>query len=89
MKRVHLIENFQDLCHAFAEVRSGEDPIPQIEDKVNLFCNFGDLEFRPPSKIFAIDEELKPKAKEFLLFLMCTPNYMPSDRLLIDEKFET
>jgi hypothetical protein len=53
MKTVHLIETFQELCHAFAEVRSAGDTIPSIESKVKLHCNFGDLEFTEKSNLFA------------------------------------
>ena len=89
MKTVHLIETFQELCHAFADVRSAGDTIPSIESKVKLHCNFGDLEFTEKSNLFAIADDLKPKASEFLRFLISSPNYIPTNRLLIDEKFES
>jgi hypothetical protein len=90
MKTVHLIETFQELCHAFNPVRSGDGQIPRVEPEVKLHCNFGDIEFKGcRSKLFVISDELKPKAQEFLLFLMTSPYSIPEDRLLIDEKFES
>lgn len=90
MKTVHLIETFQDLCAAFNPVRQAGDTLPRIESEVKLFCNFGDIEFKgQKSNLFAISDELKPKAKEFLLFLMTSPFSIPDHRLIIDEKFES
>ena len=89
MKTVYLIETFEELCHAFNPVCSGDDPTPRIESEVKLHCNFGDIEFNGcRSRLFAISDELKPKAKEFLLFLMTSPYSIPEDRLIIDEKFD-
>ena len=89
MRTVQLIETFDDLGHAFNPVRSGDDPTPRIEPDIKLHCNFGDIEFKGcRSKLFAISDELKPKAKEFLLFLMTSPYSIPEDRLIIDEKFD-
>ena len=90
MKTVHLIETFDDLCNAFNGVRVGGDKTPMIEKNTVLHCNFGDLELKGvKSELFVIADELKPKAKLFLEFLMTTDRCFPASRLLIDEKFES
>ena len=94
MKTVHLIETFDDVCHAFRQSRSAhdavpmieEDAVPMIEEDAVLHVEFGEIILKKTEK-FVIGESIKENGKEFLLFLMTTGQEIPSSRLVIDQNF--
>lgn len=86
MKTVHLIETFDDLCHAFRGSRSAHDAVPMIEESAILHVEFGEIILKNTEK-FVIGESIKEKGKEFLIFLMTTGQEIPQSRLVIDMNF--
>ena len=86
MKTVHLIETFDDVCHAFRQSRSAHDAVPMIEEHAVLYVEFGEIILKKTEK-FVIGESIKEKGKEFLVFLMTTGQEIPASRLVIDQNF--